>query len=293
MVTYTTKTLNNFPAAGALADADNVAVEQGDSISRKTTLGAIKAFIVSSITTGVSSVFGRSGAVVAASGDYTASQVTNVPAGNIAATDVQAAVNELDSEKVAKSGDTMTGVLTINAGTTFGLEMVRDGGQGVGRFTSYGSDSQMILRRANGSLASPTAIGVNERFAAYSGAGYDSVQFQTRANFGFLGAETWSPTANGCYWALFTTANGSTSPTLTIQAQAGVGVFFGTGIFVGPNRTLRNRVYTVATLPVTGIASGDQAVVTDALAPAIGAIIAGGGAVRCTVEYDGANWRKS
>jgi hypothetical protein len=46
----------------------------------------------------VSSVFGRTGAVVAVSGDYTASQVTNVPAGTISGVTVQAAVNELDSD---------------------------------------------------------------------------------------------------------------------------------------------------------------------------------------------------
>lgn len=51
----------------------------------------------------VSSVFGRTGAVVAVSGDYEADEVTNTPAGTIAATDVQAAVNELDTEKVPTS----------------------------------------------------------------------------------------------------------------------------------------------------------------------------------------------
>lgn len=47
----------------------------------------------------VASVFGRSGAVSSAAGDYTAAQITNTPAGNIAATTVQAAINELDTEK--------------------------------------------------------------------------------------------------------------------------------------------------------------------------------------------------
>jgi hypothetical protein len=51
----------------------------------------------------VNSVFGRVGVVTAQSGDYTASQVTNVPAGNISSTDVQAAINELDSEKFASA----------------------------------------------------------------------------------------------------------------------------------------------------------------------------------------------
>lgn len=50
-------------------------------------------------TVPVSSVFGRTGAVVSTNGDYTASQVTNVPAGNISSVTVQAALNELDSEK--------------------------------------------------------------------------------------------------------------------------------------------------------------------------------------------------
>lgn len=46
----------------------------------------------------VVSVFGRIGAVVAVSGDYTAAQVTNVPAGTIAAVTVQAAITELDGD---------------------------------------------------------------------------------------------------------------------------------------------------------------------------------------------------
>lgn len=47
----------------------------------------------------VASVFGRIGVVTAQSGDYSAAQVTNTPAGSIAATTVQAALNELDTEK--------------------------------------------------------------------------------------------------------------------------------------------------------------------------------------------------
>lgn len=49
----------------------------------------------------VSSVFNRTGAVQAASGDYVATQITFTPAGSIAAANVGAALGELDSEKVA------------------------------------------------------------------------------------------------------------------------------------------------------------------------------------------------
>jgi hypothetical protein len=47
----------------------------------------------------IATVFGRSGAVTQVAGDYTASQITNTPAGSIAATNVQAALNELDTDK--------------------------------------------------------------------------------------------------------------------------------------------------------------------------------------------------
>lgn len=50
-------------------------------------------------SSGVTSVFGRTGNVASANGDYTASQITNVASGNISSTTVQAAINELDSEK--------------------------------------------------------------------------------------------------------------------------------------------------------------------------------------------------
>ena len=50
------------------------------------------------MTDAVASVFGRTGVVVAEAGDYNASQVTNTPTGTIAATDVQSAINELDSD---------------------------------------------------------------------------------------------------------------------------------------------------------------------------------------------------
>ena len=47
---------------------------------------------------------------------HSATSITNAPAGNIAATNVQAAINELDAEKLPKSGGAMTGAITF-AGT--------------------------------------------------------------------------------------------------------------------------------------------------------------------------------
>jgi len=69
----------------------------------------------------VDSFNGRAGTVLPVAGDYTATQVTNTPTGNIAATTVQAAITELDSEKAADSAvvhntgnETVAGVKTFS-----------------------------------------------------------------------------------------------------------------------------------------------------------------------------------
>jgi hypothetical protein len=69
-------------------------------------------------TDAVSSVFNRTGVVTANSGDYTASQITNVPAGSIAATDVQAAITELDGDVALKANSaspTFSGTVRISS----------------------------------------------------------------------------------------------------------------------------------------------------------------------------------
>lgn len=63
--------------------------------------------------TGHSGHYLRSDGTVAVFQAIPASEVVNTAAGNIVATDVQAALNELDTEKVAKAGDTFTGNITL------------------------------------------------------------------------------------------------------------------------------------------------------------------------------------
>ena len=121
----------------------------------------------------IASVFGRTGTVTAQSGDYTATQITNTGAGNISSTNVQSALNELDTEKlptiltsgmlfvgsgsgvatgVALSGDATlsnAGVLTIanNAITT---SKILDGTIALADLASDSVDSSKIV---NGSIA--------------------------------------------------------------------------------------------------------------------------------------------
>ncbi len=79
--------------------------------------------------------------------------IRNVPAGNIAATNVQNAINELDTEKVAKAGDTMTGKLTItNAGADHALQATAGpGGFSGGVFTGSTGAAGMVAVAGSGS----------------------------------------------------------------------------------------------------------------------------------------------
>lgn len=62
----------------------------------------------------VDSFNGRIGIVTPLPGDYTASQITNVPSGSVSGADVQTAINELSTEKVSK-GDLFTNVKDFGA----------------------------------------------------------------------------------------------------------------------------------------------------------------------------------
>lgn len=66
---------------------------------------------------GTAAIADASAFAPAGAGGGTAATTTNTPAGNIAATDVQAALNELDAEKIKKTGDTgLTGSFQWRSG---------------------------------------------------------------------------------------------------------------------------------------------------------------------------------
>jgi hypothetical protein len=91
---------NSVAAGHGYANIPNIAYDTGDWIVSNGT-----AWEKVDNTDAVATVFGRLGAIVAAPGDYNAGQITNTPAGGIAAVTVQAALNELDSEKQPLDAD--------------------------------------------------------------------------------------------------------------------------------------------------------------------------------------------
>jgi hypothetical protein len=127
-------------------------------------------------------VYNRKGStaswVVAASGGGgAASGITFTPAGNIAATNVQAALVELDSEKVAKAGDVMTGVLTHPAGT-----------QALPAITFGDAASGFFRKSVNNISVSAN----NFECINWSGSGKTTFFAQALGFTGALGTPTWS-----------------------------------------------------------------------------------------------------
>ena len=110
--------LSAIALGDANAQASAVAVTPAGGITATNVQDALEELDAALAGAGaVSSVFGRTGAVTATAGDYTATQVTNTPAGNIAAVTVQAALNELDTEKQPLDADlTALAALAATAG---------------------------------------------------------------------------------------------------------------------------------------------------------------------------------
>lgn len=123
----------------------------------------------------VTSVFGRSGSVTAQAGDYTASQITNVPAGSISATTVQAAIDELDSEKqpvdptlTALAAFNSNGILVQTAQDTFTSRSITSGtgitvtnGSGVAANPSIAISDTGVTAASYGSASQVASFSVN------------------------------------------------------------------------------------------------------------------------------------
>lgn len=186
---------------------------------------------------------------------------------------------------VLKAGDTMTGPLTVNAGSNFtpgtsGITLRSDdpGATGPGLITYHNS-------------ASPA---VSDALAGFNFWGKNSAAADFR--YGGLLAFLASPTAGAeaCSYGFYTAIAGTVAQRLGVGSGVSVGAASDPGVgSLAASGILRTGQYTVATLPAAGtVGGGSRAFVTDAAAvPVLSAVATGGGALGLAVYSDGTNWR--
>jgi hypothetical protein len=174
---------------------------------------------------------GRVHAVVPQLGDYPASLIANTPAGNIAATTVQAALNELDGEKLAKTGSSADNAIarwdgTLGAAIQNSGVYIDDSNRiSVGTATPYtgssGSTAQLTLTQTfYASYTNPT---LNIIFPTFTSGASDAgvTQYPT----GSAIYATWNSSSTGMGAAL--TVQAVNTPTTPLSGamsaiQAGV-----------------------------------------------------------------------
>jgi hypothetical protein len=142
--------------------------------------------------------------------------------------------------------------------------------------SSFGDPARLVLRRADGTSASPTAVQNNDVVGLLSFSGYNGSAFASVSNAAIqaTAAENFTPTANGTLLTFATTATGTTSSVermrITSQGFVGVGAVPGSqfdvvgkfqvdsnGLIVRIGNTATTAVYPAAgTIAVVGGALG-------------------------------------
>jgi hypothetical protein len=107
-------------------------------------------------------------------------------------------------------------VVSVNSATTLpasaGIIQLfgANGVQPIIAIDGFATAPVYLLRRANTSAASPSALQANDLMGVFGVAGYGSTAYQgTRARVGFFASENWTNSANGTYMVFNTTANGA------------------------------------------------------------------------------------
>lgn len=107
----------------------------------------------------------------------------------------------------------------------------------------------MIYRRANGTLASPTAVQTDNQLFALGGRGYGATGFSSggRAAVYAAAAENWNDTAQGAYLAITTTPNTTATARTVVKVDQDGKVYSYYGLTLGVSGTAGSLVFTGST----------------------------------------------
>ncbi|MCX6715643.1 MAG: hypothetical protein NT077_01340 [Candidatus Taylorbacteria bacterium] len=125
--------------------------------------------------------------------------------------------------------DSTTGNVGIGTARPLGIFHVSSETESTMYFDRYGgAPPNIIFRRANGTAALPTAVGLDNQLFALGGRGYGATGFSVAGRVAVFGAasETWTDSAQGAYLAFTTTQIGTASAIerLRISDSGNVGI---------------------------------------------------------------------
>ncbi|HEV2883833.1 MAG TPA: hypothetical protein VGW36_03190, partial [Pyrinomonadaceae bacterium] len=133
--------------------------------------------------------------------------------------------------KAVAQTNTFPATGNVGIGTTTPIRPIhvvhQSNGQAPVGIDEYAAAPDIRFRRAEGTIASPTAVTINKTIGAISAAGYGATGFTTfRGLINFGTSENWTDAAQGTFLSFFTTATGSltTSEKLRIDPGGNVGI---------------------------------------------------------------------
>ena len=211
----------------------------------------------------VTSVFGRTGAVVAATNDYTWAQINKstsslgdlqtrsagdlnagtVPIGRLGVSgtandttflrgDNTWAVPSGNSQWASGTNNISYNTGNVGIGTTTPVRQLhlvhQSNGQAPVGIDEYGAAPDIRFRRAEGTIANPSGVTFNKAIGAISAAGYGGANgFSAyRGLISFNASENWTDSAQGTFIAFYNTATGgsTTSEKMRIDPSGNVGI---------------------------------------------------------------------
>lgn len=140
---------------------------------------------------------------------------------------------------ISASGVAPDSPLTVNANTGSTVAVLAgtnahfvgaDAANNFAYFDAFGGQPAFIMRRANGTLGSKTALALNDIIFNFSGQGWDTSGYFSSAAIAFRAAEAWTTIAHGTYINLTTVAIGSTTASVNARLNPSGGLTLGSGL---------------------------------------------------------------